>query len=90
MSVFKCRINNHQPCANLIFQIKLALVILNIDSALTELDCDQLRSVLSYNNLSMIVDLRNFMMAEGVRIAALFITSAFVQVATGALLFRIR
>jgi len=68
-------------------EIYLSYVILNINQALSELDCNQLRDVLSYNNLSMIVDLRDFMVAEGVRIAALFVTSALVQFLTGILPF---
>lgn len=68
----------------------MSVVILRINQALSELDCEKLREVLSYNNLSMIVDLRNFMVAEGVSIAALFVTSAVVQVVTAALPFFLR
>ena len=71
-------------------QVYLSVVILRINQARSELDCEKLREVLSYNNLSMIVDLRNFMVAEGVTIAALFVTSAVVQVVTGALPFFLR
>ena len=52
--------------------------------------CEKLRGVLSYNNLSMIVDLRNFMVEQGVTIAALFVTSAAVQLVTAALPFFLR
>ena len=83
--------NKTQPNqCDFVLQIYLSYVILNINQALSELDCNQLRDVLSYNNLSMIVDLRDFMVAEGVRIAALFVTSALVQFLTGILPFYLR
>ena len=52
-----------------------------------ELNCDELKDVLSFNNLSMIIDLRNFMMSEGPVIAILFVMSSLVQLITGILPF---
>ena len=75
---------------HLVLQVYLSVVILRINEALSELDCEKLRGVLSYNNLSMIVDLRNFMVEQGVTIAALFVTSAAVQLVTAALPFFLR
>jgi len=74
-------------CVLALFEVYYSVVILHIAEALSELDCNQLRPHLSYNNLAMLMDLRNFMVAEGVRIAALFVTSAFVQFITGLLPF---